>query len=177
VGVGEDASFDLELINRFGCEVYAFDPTPRSIEYVHKQLAGFPAYHFTPIGLWKINAKVRMFAPLQNDHVSHSITNFQSTSTYIEVECRNLRTIMKSLGHAKLHLLKLDIEGAEFEVIKNILFESIQVDVLCVEYHPSTIRQILASIRSMLTAGYEVVAREGWNYTFVTKERLQIRAL
>src|SRR6202008_4156450 len=33
-GVGEDASFDLELIRQFDCEVYAFDPTPRSIAWV-----------------------------------------------------------------------------------------------------------------------------------------------
>ena len=34
VGVGEDITFDLGLIDRFGCEVYAFDPTPRSIAFV-----------------------------------------------------------------------------------------------------------------------------------------------
>ena len=33
-GVGEDISFDMGLIERFGCNVYAFDPTPRAIRYV-----------------------------------------------------------------------------------------------------------------------------------------------
>ena len=36
-GVGEDVSFDLELINRFGVVVHAFDPTPRSINWVRAQ--------------------------------------------------------------------------------------------------------------------------------------------
>ena len=36
-GVGEDASFDLELIGRFGCTIHAFDPTPRSIAWVAGQ--------------------------------------------------------------------------------------------------------------------------------------------
>lgn len=38
-GVGEDVSFDLALIKKFGCEVLAFDPTPRAIEYVRKNVA------------------------------------------------------------------------------------------------------------------------------------------
>ena len=29
-GVGEDITFDLGLIERFGCHVFAFDPTPRA---------------------------------------------------------------------------------------------------------------------------------------------------
>src|SRR5690606_25746429 len=30
IGAGEDISFDIELINRFDCHVYTFDPTPRA---------------------------------------------------------------------------------------------------------------------------------------------------
>jgi hypothetical protein len=33
-GLGEDISFDLELIERTGATVYGFDPTPRSIAWV-----------------------------------------------------------------------------------------------------------------------------------------------
>ena len=29
-GVGEDVTFDLGLVARFGCRVWAFDPTPRA---------------------------------------------------------------------------------------------------------------------------------------------------
>jgi hypothetical protein len=32
-GVGEDASFALSLISRYGCAVHAFDPTPRAVRY------------------------------------------------------------------------------------------------------------------------------------------------
>ena len=31
VGCGQDVSFDLGLIQRYGCDVHAFDPTPRGI--------------------------------------------------------------------------------------------------------------------------------------------------
>src|SRR5262245_45261334 len=37
VGVGEDISFDLALIERFGLQVHAFDPTPKSVRWVKQQ--------------------------------------------------------------------------------------------------------------------------------------------
>ena len=36
-GVGTDISFDLQVIKRIGCMVFAFDPTPRSIECIKNQ--------------------------------------------------------------------------------------------------------------------------------------------
>src|SRR5205085_2787480 len=36
-GVGEEISFDLELIRRFGVTVHAFDPTPRSVQWLARQ--------------------------------------------------------------------------------------------------------------------------------------------
>ena len=32
-GLGEDASFDIELINRYNCKIILIDPTPRAIEH------------------------------------------------------------------------------------------------------------------------------------------------
>src|SRR3982751_577839 len=37
-GVGTDVSFDLGLIERYGCDVFAFDPTPAAVDHV-QQLA------------------------------------------------------------------------------------------------------------------------------------------
>jgi hypothetical protein len=36
VGVGEDISFDLALVNTYGCKVFAFDPTPIAVEFMRK---------------------------------------------------------------------------------------------------------------------------------------------
>jgi len=38
IGIGEDISFDLDIIKEFpNCKIYAFDPTPKSIEWIKKQ--------------------------------------------------------------------------------------------------------------------------------------------
>ena len=35
-GLGEDASFDVELVNKYNCKVIIVDPTPRAIEHFKK---------------------------------------------------------------------------------------------------------------------------------------------
>ena len=47
LGVGEDIAFDLFIIDRFGAEVHAFDPTPSSIKMLSKM--SLPdRFHFHP---------------------------------------------------------------------------------------------------------------------------------
>ena len=63
-GVGEDASFDLALIERFGLCVYAFDPTPRSILWVKKQR--FPKqFRMQEYGISAFDGTA-LFAPPEN---------------------------------------------------------------------------------------------------------------
>jgi hypothetical protein len=42
---------------------------------------------------------------------------------------------MRLLGHYRIDLLKLDIEGAEYDVIRDMLVSSIDVRQLLVEFH------------------------------------------
>ena len=48
-GAGEDISFDIELIRHYGCHVYTFDPTPRSIEHVRLLINKTRHHQQTPI--------------------------------------------------------------------------------------------------------------------------------
>ncbi|AOX03493.1 hypothetical protein BJP34_32315 [Moorena producens PAL-8-15-08-1] len=112
VGCGEDISFDIGLINQFGCDVFAFDPTPRAIKYVQKVAGNNSKYHFFEIGLWNKEDTLKFYVPQNPDHVSHSLINLQKTSDYIEVKVKRLRQIMEDIGHKKIDLIKIDIEGA-----------------------------------------------------------------
>lgn len=173
VGCGEDISFDLELINRYSCSVYGFDPTPRSVEFVRRATAGIPSYRFADVGIWDRDGTVKFFAPRDHSHVSHSITNLQGTDSYIEVPTRRLREVLRENGHPRLALLKLDIEGAEGTVIRSLLEDAISIDILLVEFDelgfptPERIGQIKDSIRSLFKHGYQLFNISRSNFTFV----------
>jgi FkbM family methyltransferase len=164
--VGRDISFDLALINKFTCDVWAFDPTPSSIEWVGEQNTP-SAFHFVPVGLWNENKSMRFFVPANSEHISHSIVNAQGTSEYFEGECRRLSSLMADLGHDRIDLLKLDIEGAEAAVLSDLLASQIRPSILCVEFdQPEIAWRTRNRVKTLLSAGYSLVHIEGWNFTF-----------
>ncbi len=168
VGVGEDITFDLALIDRFGCDVHAFDPTPRAVRHVGLTAAENPKYHFNDIGVWSKDERVRFYAPRKSDAVSHSAVNLQRTSEYFEADCRRLGTIMRELGHERIDLLKLDVEGAEYPILDDMIAEQIAVGILCVELHPPTpMAKLLDALRQLRAAGYRVANIARWDFTFI----------
>lgn len=177
VGCGEDITFDLALITAIGCDVYAFDPTPRAIAHVRQVAANEPRYHFEPKGIWSTDTRLKFYAPKNSEHVSHSATNIQQTTDYFEAEAVSIETVMRENGHTRIDLLKLDVEGAEYTILNSILDGPTRPGIICVEfdeyYHPldaaylSRIRSLSARLRD---AGYTLsAASKGSNRTFTTK--------
>jgi FkbM family methyltransferase len=169
-GVGEDITFDLGLIERFGCAVYAFDPTPRAVAHVQAVAAHEPRFHFLPVGLWSADTTLRFFAPRNPAHVSHSVVNLQHTKTYFDAPCRTLPSLMGELGTERIDLLKLDIEGAEHEVVRSMLEGGIRPTVVCMEIdQPVKPLAFWRTVRRVRRAGYALVAVDSWNLTFLSR--------
>ena len=165
-GVGEDATFDLELI-RHGCHVISIDPTPRAIRFGAKVARDQPAFSLVPVGLWSAPGVLRFYAPRDPTHVSHSIVNLQRTADFFDAECTTVKLLAERLGHDRLDLLKLDIEGAEHEVLASVLRDGPLPGTLCVEFdQPSPMAAIRRTVGDLRTAGYRPVAIEHWNVTF-----------
>jgi len=171
-GVGEDISFDLALIDRFGLRVEAFDPTPRSIEWLQNQT--LPAeFVFHAYGVAEFDGNCAFVPPANPAHVSHSIVARPASRPAIEVPVHRLGTILKMLGHEQIDLLKMDIEGAEYGVLADMLACGIPVKQLLVEFHhrwPQLgIERTREAIRALNEAGYRIfsVSPSGEEYGFL----------
>jgi FkbM family methyltransferase len=169
-GVGEDASFDLGLIERFGCAVYAFDPVPEAARYAATVMATQPKWRFAPVGLWREDGTLRFYKHTQPDHVSRSATNMHDTSAYLEAEVRSIDSLMAEYGHERVDLLKLSVEGAEYEILDELLARRLPIDVLCVEFsQPAPLQPVLAQVQALQAAGYELLgaalAPSAWRLT------------
>ena len=167
-GVGEDITFDLGLIARFGCEVFAFDPTPRAVAHVAAEASAERHFHLTPVGLWSEDTTLRFFAPRDPAHVSHSVVNLQRTDAFFEAPVRSLASLMSDLGHDHIDLLKIDIEGAEHRVVRSMLAAGIRPTLLCLEIdQPVRPWTFWRTVRRIRGAGYDLVAVDHWNLTFL----------
>ena len=171
-GLGEDISFDTQIIKKFNLKVFAFDPTPKSIRYIKKYRELPNLFNFYPIGIWSKNIKLKFYAPKNPDHVSHSIINIQNTEKYFEADCKNMSKIMEELNHNKIDLLKMDIEGAEYEVINDILEKNIDIDIILVEFHGNE-KKIINFVKKIISKGYYLVKYRNTDIIFIKKNLIE----
>lgn len=176
LGVGEDLSFDLELMQRFDVQVHAFDPTPRSQTFVEQQ--DLPEhFEFHPWGVADFDG-VADFSPPENpEHVSHSLVLKEGrTRAPIEVPVKRLSTIMGELGHSHVDLLKLDIEGSEYGLLEDLVKSELRPTQILVEYHHHmpgmTLKQTEDSLEALRRAGYRVfdVSPTGHEFSLLLTE-------
>jgi FkbM family methyltransferase len=157
-GVGQDISFELELIARTGCAVRAYDPVPAAASYAQATAAGNPLFDFTPAGLWSEDGTLRFYSHRRPDFVSHSATNMHGTEAAVEAPVRSLDSLMREHGHDHVDLLKLSVEGSEYEIVRDLVAKGIRVGILCVEFaQPAPVKAAIATLDDLERAGYELV--------------------
>lgn len=167
-GVGEEISFDLALIQRFGCRVWGLDPTPRALRHAEVHAAQEPRFQLLPVGLWSEDTTLRFFPPEDPSHVSHSVMNLQGTRGGFDAACRSAASLSRELGHDRIDLLKLNVEGAEYEILESLRRDDIRPRTLCVVFdQPATLRRMLGSSRTLIRDGYTLIGIDGWSCTFV----------
>ncbi|GMQ82895.1 MAG: hypothetical protein BMS9Abin05_2361 [Rhodothermia bacterium] len=161
-GVGEDISFDLALINEFGLTVHAFDPTPKSIAWVRKQSVP-DRFILHEVGLADFDGEVMFRPPKNPDYISHTALERPETEDQsFSVPVKQLSSILTELGHNRITVLKMDIEGSEYKVIESLARSDIRPVQLLVEFHhrfPGVgLQETRRSLKHLREMGYKLFA-------------------
>ena len=135
LGIGEDISFDSSLIEKFNCNVYGFDPTPRSVDYINK--ININKFIFTPVGIANTSEEMNFHLPKNTNHVSGSLieTKIVNNEDKVLLKFKTLSDIMNSLKHTHIDVLKIDIEGYEYRLIDYLVKNKIKISQLLIEFH------------------------------------------
>lgn len=143
LGVGEDASFERGMVDRFGAEVWAFDPTPKSARYVAKFSTAFGGsnwsakFHFEKVGVGIRDGNAELILPSNPNHVSGRIRDGCINCKYVPVRLETLDHLLQRAG-GHVDVLKMDVETMEFSVLDQVLQKpcsQIPFTQLLVEYH------------------------------------------
>jgi hypothetical protein len=134
VGSGDDISFDLELIRRYGASVRAVDPVDIYERRVLEAAAGEPRFTFRRAAVTTSDGPVRM----QTHHEADS----------------------ESLSAAGIDLLKLDVEGIEYELLPTLDLVALGVTIFSIQlHHTGTVRQALNLVAAVRRQGFRLVAQ------------------
>jgi FkbM family methyltransferase len=178
-GVGEDVSFDLGLIERYGCMIHAFDPTERSIAWARANVDHL-LWKLHPIGIAARDGEAEFTSPANKEHVSFFRATDESArrEDTVRLTVRSLPSIMQELSHDRIDLLKMDIEGFEYEVLQSLLDGPVRPSQIAVEFHHRMYGYTPAATSEAVTAlrqnGYVLfhVSDTGREYSFCTSDLL-----
>jgi FkbM family methyltransferase len=168
-GVGEDITFEQELIRRYGVKIHIFDPSPVAAQTIER--ANNNHLLFQPVGL------------AASDAANFSVGGGLGSSTWLKVAekagegeglaCTSLLQEMKKNRHEAIDLLKIDIEGFEYEVLESCLSQEIPIKQICVEFHdffPDIPKaRTSGMIRMLRSHGFELIHRHRHDHTFLLR--------
>lgn len=167
-GLGEDISFDTQMMEKYNCKVFGFDPTPKSIKYIESMNLD-KKFSLYKCALSDKNGTLTFNLPENEEHVSGSLENISSNNA-IEVVCKNLKTICEEIRINEIDILKMDIEGSEYKVIENMIESNIFPTQILIEYHhffdSFDNENTIESIELLLHSGYELFHIDRYNYSF-----------
>ena len=177
-GVGEDISFELALIDRFGCDIQIFDPSGAGRSTIARAAGYLNKLHFKNVGLAGRSAPMRFQAKEWDNETFFYREADESVSSFREVTvpCTSIAEELAANGHSGIDLLKLDIEGFEHGVLESCLNRSILPRQICVEFHhffPNGSKSETArTIWRLRGAGYRLIHKNYYDWTFYHRDFL-----
>jgi FkbM family methyltransferase len=175
-GVGQDISFDLRVIDLFRCSVFAFDPTPKAVQWIRRQNTP-PQFHFMELGIGAAAGEMVFHSPRTPGHTSYTVSDRSPAATStITAPVADLPTIMRRLRHDRIDVIKMDVEGSEYAVIDNLSQQrGCLPQQLMVEFHHGmygyTPRDTKQALDSLAQLGYRryYVAGTGREFGFLRR--------
>lgn len=151
----------IYLKKRFpDAEIIAFEPDEKNFDLLQRNVAsfGFNYIHLKKEAVWITDTELSFESKGRMD---------SRLSTDIKSSAQKVSAIrLKNLLNRKVDFLKIDIEGAEYEVLRDIQDCLHQVDNLFLEYHG------LFAQQSQLIEMLNWLCKEGFN--FYIKEATQV---
>lgn len=188
-GLGEDISFPTAFLQRFGGRVIGVEPNPRSLAYCSTRCP--TGMGVRPYAFWKASGETLVFhlpraqsdLPKGADGVSGSLLDsheYVGGGDKLSVSTISLAGLLAEAGRDECDVLKLDIEGAEYDVLSELCQsgELRRTRQLLVEFHHRvthhTDEETAACVQAIQTAGFRLIHVESRNYIFRRCDALPI---
>ncbi len=141
-----------------GARVYAFEPNPLAAAELIRRIGDNPNLVFRPSAVSNKNCKMKLY--FHKHHATHPLHMSESSSLFgdkvnvsgdhQEVDCIGIDDVLRPLDH--IRLIKVDVEGAEYDLTEGIIKNLGKIDQVVMETHA-------ARIPSLAKRHEELVAR------------------
>lgn len=176
VGCAAEADFSLHLMERFGLRAYGVDPTRKHapalrdlerrtngrfqhLPYAVAAQSGTLTFH---------ESEENVSGSLFDDHINMR----RDTVRSYNVQAVTLRELVEQVGVPRVAFLKLDLEGAEYELLESVSAEDLApFEQILVEFHHHALERYSTSntravVRRLRSLRREAFSLDDHNYLF-----------
>lgn len=154
------------LLDRYNPTVYAFEPNPNIFQVLERKKKHYPKLNPHPYGLGSRNEILPMsMADLGSSFFEHDEKS--PDTPWREAEIKSVRDVWKALDFQDVDLVKINIEGAEYELLEQMidsdLMSSVRIFMIQFhEWHPGAYKR-----RRRIRRALRKTHKLDWDYHFV----------
>jgi len=165
LGVHRDVGWEQSMLkDNPNMNIHCYDPTPDSVKLFETNFEGKNNMTFHQVAYNKDNGKMKFYYDKNDLTRCYSLLplpQFGENPAYIEVDCKNLKTIMSD-DMSQVDIIKADIEGVWFDFCREILDNDINFKAFLVEFevklidNETSIKQYENLLQEFKDKGYKL---------------------
>lgn len=158
--IGANVGLFTKFIKTQGAKkVYCFEPNPTAIKHLHNNFKDDDSVVLNDFAVSHKDGKIELNIDESNSLIS---SVFTQTNNKLNIDCYSFDTLFKKFNLNKIDLVKIDIEGGEFDIIDNLSEETFnKIDTFLIEYHDfyftDGMEKVIKLINKLNINGYEVM--------------------
>jgi len=154
---GFEGQWASDIVAMYGCRIHIFEPIPEFAEGIERRFARNPLITVHPVGLSSQDGTA--VAAVAGDASSHHRRGDRS----VKIKLRAAEAIMDELGCERIDLMKVNIEGAEYDLLDHMIAQGMisRVRDLQVQFHAFVPRAVerTNAVRASLEATHYLTYR------------------
>ena len=163
LGLSENLSFDLGMIQQHGAKVHGFDPTIESQRFISKSHLPID-FHYHPLAVAGHDGQLDLYERKGKG-------GRKKGACFLRASCKKISSLVKELGHSRLDILKIDVEGSEYPILEDVCLKGIPVSQIAVEFHHRFgevgLAATLRAHQMLLKSGYQLAHISDWAEEFL----------
>jgi FkbM family methyltransferase len=132
--------------------IYAYEPAPANFQVLAENVRRNPAARIKAFPLAVTRERAEAVLHLMQETGCHSLLASADSFNHVPVQTVDLETVIANSGNSRIDFLKMDCEGAEYEILQDkSQLLSDRVRHLAMEYHETDDHKV-AELESLLKA-------------------------
>lgn len=179
VGCGYEADFSVAMINRYNLKSFGIDPTKKHEEKLGQVESTYQGkFKHLKYAISNVRGKITFRESAEHESgsmLTDHVNVMHDTILEYDVDSITLQQIPEIVGADTISILKLDIEGVEYELLDEVNSDDLSAfDQLFVEFHHRSIQRFSRKdtkhiVKKLCTYGFKSITLDGDNYLFYRK--------